>query len=77
MGQPITKRQRLSLWDRTTRRREYRKDRDACPVNSADALPCLPGAYSAYKYAGDRKTEGLGPEYEVQMAASLSSRSKF
>ena len=75
MGRPITKRQRLPL-GRTTRRREYRKDAKR-PVNSADALPCLPGAYSAYKYAGNRKTEWLRPDYEVQMAASLSSRSKL
>ena len=32
-----------------------------------------PGAHSVYKYAGDRKTEGLRPGNEVQMAASLSS----
>ena len=45
MGRPITKRQSLSASDRTTRRREYRKDRDlsqsfgGCPsVPSGRAL---------------------------------------
>ena len=58
MGTAHQKRQRLSP-DRTTRRGENRRF-GGCP--SAPA----PGAYTAYKYAGDRKTEGLQPENEVK-----------
>ena len=43
----------------TTRRGEYRRFR-RMPLRAG------PGAHTAYKYAGNRKTEGLWPGYEVK-----------
>ena len=57
-GDPITKRQRLSYTGRTTRRREYRKD--SALSRKFGGCPSVPtGAYTAGKYAGNRKTRGL------------------